>query len=80
MEISDLMPQFMQNHDRLLPETIGKDDQAWKYALFSTKAGKLLIKRQAKLTSTQSLHSPPSGAIGTPKNDLAPSFESLIVG
>jgi hypothetical protein len=22
MEISDLMPQFMQNHDRLFPETI----------------------------------------------------------
>jgi hypothetical protein len=22
MEISDLMPQFMQNHDRVLPETI----------------------------------------------------------
>jgi hypothetical protein len=29
----------------LLPETIEKDDQAWKYALFSTKAGKFLIKR-----------------------------------
>jgi hypothetical protein len=28
MEISDLMPQFMQNHDRILPETIEKNDQA----------------------------------------------------
>jgi len=28
------------------PETIEKDDQAWKYALFSTKAGKFVIKRQ----------------------------------
>jgi hypothetical protein len=45
MEISDLMPQFMQNHDRILPETIEKDDQAWKYAFISTKAGKFLIKR-----------------------------------
>jgi hypothetical protein len=46
MEISDLTAQFMQNHDRILPETIEKDDQAWKYGLFSTKAGKFLIKRQ----------------------------------
>jgi hypothetical protein len=46
MEISDLMPPFVQNHDRILPETIEKDDQAWKYALFSTKAVKFLIKRQ----------------------------------
>jgi hypothetical protein len=44
MEISDLM---QQNHDRVLPETIEKDDQAWNYALFSTKAVKFLIKRQA---------------------------------
>jgi len=36
----------MKNHDRILPETIEKDDQAWKYALFSTKAGKFFIKRQ----------------------------------
>jgi len=47
MEISDLMPHFMQNHDRILPEMIEKDDQVWKYALFSTKAGKFLIKRPA---------------------------------
>jgi hypothetical protein len=33
-----------------LPETVEKDDQAWKYALFSTKAGKFLIKRQRDLT------------------------------
>jgi hypothetical protein len=39
MEISDLTAQFMQNHDRISTETIEKDDQAWKYALFSTKAG-----------------------------------------
>jgi hypothetical protein len=30
-----------------LPETIEKHDQVWKYALFSTKAGKFLIKQQA---------------------------------
>jgi len=47
MEISDLMPPFVQNHDRILPETIEKDDQAWKYALFSTKAVEFSIKRQA---------------------------------
>jgi len=28
MEISYLVMQFMQNHDRVLPETIEKDDQA----------------------------------------------------
>jgi hypothetical protein len=46
MEISDLMQWFKQNNDRMLPEAIEKDDQAWKYALFSTKAVKFLIKRQ----------------------------------
>jgi hypothetical protein len=45
MEISDLTAQFMQNHDRILPERIEKDDQAWKCGLFSTKAGKFLITR-----------------------------------
>jgi hypothetical protein len=34
----------MQNYDRILPETMERDDQGWKYALFSTKAVKLLIK------------------------------------
>jgi hypothetical protein len=34
MEISDLMPPYVQNHDRLSTETMEKDDQAWKYALF----------------------------------------------
>jgi len=28
MEISDLMLQFMQNHDRILAETMEKGDQA----------------------------------------------------
>jgi hypothetical protein len=53
MEISYLVMPFMQNHDRILPEAIEKDDQAWKYALFSTKAVKFLIKRQG-FNSTQS--------------------------
>jgi hypothetical protein len=39
MEISDPVASFMQNHDRILLETIEKDAQAWKYASFSTKAG-----------------------------------------
>jgi hypothetical protein len=45
MEISDMTAQFMQNHDRIFTRNVEKDDQAWKYALFSTKAGKFLIKR-----------------------------------
>jgi hypothetical protein len=39
MEISDPTARVMQNHDRILSETIEKDDQAWKNALFPTKAG-----------------------------------------
>jgi hypothetical protein len=50
MEISDLMLSLVQNHDRILPETIEKDDQVWKYVLFSTNAGKFLIKRQGDST------------------------------
>jgi hypothetical protein len=47
MEISDLMPPFGAKPRSHYPETIEKDDQAWKYGLFSTKAGKFLIRRQA---------------------------------
>jgi len=37
MEISDLLMQFVQNHDRILSEMMEKDDQAWKYGLFWPK-------------------------------------------
>jgi hypothetical protein len=33
MEISDLMPQFMQNHDRT-QKRIEKDDQGWNTRYF----------------------------------------------
>jgi hypothetical protein len=39
MEISDLTAQFMQNHDRILPETIEKDDQAENTGYFRRKLG-----------------------------------------
>jgi len=30
MEISYLARQFVENHDRILPETVEKNDQGWK--------------------------------------------------
>ena len=56
MEISDLTAPFMQNHDRIVTGNDRKDDQAWKYAVFSTKAGKFLIKRQGILTRHKSCY------------------------
>jgi hypothetical protein len=51
MEISDLMPQFMQNHDRILPETIEKGRSGVEIRVIFDEAGKfLIIKRQANLT------------------------------
>jgi hypothetical protein len=46
MEISDLMPQFMQNHDRILAETIERTLRVKNTGYFPTKAGKFLINRQ----------------------------------
>jgi len=37
MEISYLARQSVENHDRILPETMEKDDQAWGIALFWRK-------------------------------------------
>jgi|GEM_PF-3089351 len=34
MEISDLMPQFMQNHDRIFPETIEKGREIRRFIFF----------------------------------------------
>lgn len=47
MKISYLAPQFMQNYDRILPQMMEKDDQAWKYPAFLTKAVNFLIELRA---------------------------------
>jgi hypothetical protein len=43
MEISYLTRQIVENHDRILPEKMEKDDQAWKFGPISVKTEKFLI-------------------------------------
>jgi hypothetical protein len=50
MEISDLMAQFMQNHDRILPRNDRKDDQALKYKLIFDKSWEILDQAVGDLT------------------------------
>jgi len=37
MEIYDLRQRSVQNYDRSIAESMEKDDQTWKYAVFLTK-------------------------------------------
>jgi len=57
MEISYLLPQSLQNYDRILPETMEKDDQAWKITIILPKAGKFLINPPRSSTKTSITHS-----------------------
>lgn len=43
MEIYCLELRFVENHDRILPEIVEKDDQMWKNAVLWTNAWKSVI-------------------------------------
>ena len=45
MEITDLLGQFVQNYDRILPETMKNGDHVWKITIYLAMGEKILIAR-----------------------------------